>query len=178
METKKTNSGRKASNVRELVQIGLFAAITFIATMALHIPYGNGGVIHLGDSVVFLVAILFGSRQAAISGAIGMSLFDLFSGYGVWAPYTFIIKAGMGFIVGFIAYSGKSQGNNMIKNVIGMILGGIWMIAGYYGAETIITGNWLSPMAGVFGNMMQFVGGAIIAMILIIALKKTKYFNQ
>jgi uncharacterized membrane protein len=178
METRNSNIGSTSAKVRGIVQLGLLSALTFVATMAIHVPSFNGGVIHLGDSMIFLTAIIFGKKYAAISGAVGMTMFDILSGYSIWAPYTFIIKAGMGFIVGSIAYMGGSKGDNGFKNAIGMLLAGIWMILGYYLAEVIISGNLISPVASMTGNVIQFGGGSVIAFVIIAAIKKTSYFKN
>lgn len=177
MEMKRTN-GRTAFGVRDIVQVGLLAALIYIATMAINVPNGYGGVIHLGDSMVFLAAILFGRRTGALSGAIGMTLFDLLSPYAEWAPFTFVIKGGMALIVGTVAYSGGAKGESMVRNTVGMVLGGIWMIAGYYAAEAVLVQNILAPVAGILGNVIQFAAGTVIAFFLILAVRRTHYFKK
>ncbi|HYE81152.1 MAG TPA: ECF transporter S component [Clostridia bacterium] len=178
MDTRNTNISSVSSKIKELVQLGLLSALTFVATMAIHVPSWNGGVIHLGDSMIFLTAVIFGRKYAAISGAVGMTMFDILSGYSVWAPYTFVIKAVMGFIAGSAAYMGGAKGENVFKNAIGMLLAGIWMIGGYYAAEVMITGNLVSPVASVTGNTIQFGAGAVIAFVIIAAIKRTSYFKN
>ena len=71
----------KASSIKtiDIVQIGLMAAITYIATY-LYI-YLFIAVIHIGDSMVYLSAILLGRKKSAISSAVGMTIFDLITGY-------------------------------------------------------------------------------------------------
>lgn len=178
METRNTNIKSVSLKIRELVQMGLLSALTFVATMAIHVPSWNGGVIHLGDSMIFLTAVIFGRKYAAISGAIGMTMFDILSGYSVWAPYTLIIKAVMGFIAGSVAYMGGEKGENSYKNAVGIFLAGIWMILGYYVAEVMITGNLVSPVASMTGNTIQFGAGAIIAFVIIAGIKRTSYFKN
>lgn len=178
MDTRNSNISSTGMKIRGLVQLGLLSALVFVATMAIHVPSFNGGVIHLGDSMIFLTAVIFGRKYAAISGAVGMTMFDILSGYSIWAPYTFVIKAVMGFIAGSIAYMGGSKGESNIKNAIGMLLAGIWMIAGYYGAEVMISGNLVSPIASVTGNMIQFGAGAVIAFVIIAAIRKSGYFSK
>ncbi|MFZ5352859.1 MAG: ECF transporter S component [Bacillota bacterium] len=177
MEVKNSGLSGNRLQVKEMVQIALLTALTYIAVSFINIPYGNGGVIHLGDSMIFLSAVLFGRKHSAISGAVGMAMFDLFSPYTVWAPYTFVIKGVMGLIAGSIAFSGESKGTSWLKNGLGMVLAGLWMVAGYYAAEVMIYGNALAPMASLPGNLIQFGGGAVIAYVLAVALKNTKYFN-
>lgn len=177
MEMKRTN-GRTAFGVKDIVLVGLLAALIYVATAVINVPNGYGGVIHLGDSMVFLAAILFGRRIGALSGAIGMTLFDLLSPYAEWAPFTLVIKGVMALIVGTIAYSGGAKGENMVRNIIGMVLGGIWMIAGYYAAEAILYQNILAPVASILGNVIQFAAGTVIASVLFVAVKKTNYFKN
>lgn len=178
MDTRNSNISNTSSKVKGIVQMGMLSALTFVATMAIHVPSWNGGVIHLGDSMIFLTAVIFGKKYAAISGAVGMTMFDILSGYSVWAPYTFVIKAVMGFIAGSIAYTGGSKGENTYKNAVGMLLAGIWMIIGYYVAEVMISGNLISPVASMTGNVIQFTAGAVIAFVIIAAIKKTSYFKN
>lgn len=175
MKNSQTKSSQK---IREMVQIALMTAITYLAASFIQIPYGNGGVVHLGDSIIFVTAILFGTRQAVISGAIGMTMFDAFSPYAVYAPYTFVIKLVMALLVGLIANSGSAKGNNWIKNVLGILLAGAWGVAGYYGAEVIMYGNFLTPVPNILGNIIQVTAGGAIAIVLLTALKKTNYFSK
>jgi len=177
MDSKNTSSTKMSQHIREMVQIALMTAITYISVSFLHIPNGVGGVVHLGDSIIFVTAILFGARQAAISGAIGMTLFDIFF-YPTYAPYTFFIKAVMGLIVGLIARGGNSKGDKNFRNIIGIVLAAIWGVVGYYFAEIIMYANFYIPIANVLGNIIQVTAGGIIALILLSALKRTKYFGN
>ncbi|MDD3705667.1 MAG: ECF transporter S component [Clostridiaceae bacterium] len=171
METKNSNYNSTSLKIRGLVQMGLLSALTFVAAWAIHIPYGNGGVIHLGDSMIFLTAVVFGRKYAALSGALGMTMFDILSGFSVWAPYTFVIKAGMGLIAGSIANLGGSKGESSVKNGLGMFAAGIWMIMGYYAAEAVITWNITLPLFSILGNVIQVGAGAAIAFVIIAAIK-------
>lgn len=178
METRNSKYSSTSSHIRDIVQTGLLSALTFVAAWAIHIPYGNGGVIHLGDSMIFLTAVVFGRRYAAISGAIGMTMFDIFSGFSVWAPYTFVIKAVMGLIAGTMANLGGAKGGSVVKNAAGMLLAGIWMILGYYAAEAVITWNITQPVFSILGNLIQVGAGAAIAFVIIAGIKKSGYFKN
>lgn len=178
MEMKNSAQTKSSERVKEMVQISLLTALTYLAVSFINIPNGNFGVIHLGDSMIIVAAILFGKKHGAIAGGIGMAMFDFFSPYAIWTPYTLIIKGIMGFIVGSIAFSGKSKGNNGIKNSIAIIIAGVWMIVGYYFAEAVITNNILLPIQSVIGNIIQITSGGIIGILLAIAIKKTGYFNN
>lgn len=119
---------------RRIILIGLFAAICFVGTY-LHIPIDFGGsstMIHLGTTAIFISAIFIG-KDAGFAGAIGCALFDaLDPRFAVWVIPTFIIKGLTGYIVGYISFMFKKQGNSMLQNIIAFIVGGIVSLLGYY----------------------------------------------
>lgn len=128
------NSVKTQYNVKDIVQIALMAAIVFAATKLTGIPVGLGykGVVHVGDSMIFIAAIVLSRRNAVLASAIGMSLFDALSTAPMWTPFTFVIKGVMAYIAATIAHRKNYNGNNIIINLVGCIFGGIWMIAAYY----------------------------------------------
>ena len=69
----------------------MFAAMIFALTM-LHVPIGAGGYIHVGDSVIYIAALLMGGPWSFISAAIGAACADLVSGVAVYAIPSAIIK--------------------------------------------------------------------------------------
>lgn len=168
----------KASNniitTNTIVQIGMMAALTYIATAMIAIPVGNRAVLHLGDAVLFLCAILLGKKKGALAAAIGMTFFDLFSPYYIWAPFTFVIKGIMAYIAGSIAYRNNYEGTNIWNNLFAFIVAGIFMIAGYFisggalnhfafGMPTMVQGL-LAAGADIPANILQVVGGIAIAL--------------
>ncbi|KEI14251.1 membrane protein [Clostridium novyi B str. ATCC 27606] len=175
-----TSSGLK---LIDLIQIGLMASIIFILTSVVHIP-SFMGVIHLGDSMIFLGAILLEKKKGAISAAIGMSLFDILNGYILWAPFTFFIKGIMGYIAGVICYRKNYNGENLLNNLFGFIVSGLFMIIAYYLSGVIMARFLIMKVAtmdqafvialkDIPGNISQVVGGVIIALPLSLILKKT-----
>lgn len=163
--------------VKEIVKIGLMSAFIYVSTAAINIPIGPGGVIHLGDSMIFVTAILFGWKTAAISGSIGMTLFDLLSPYAIWAPFTLVVKAVMGYLAGKISYGRGSNGDSLLRNILAVVVSGAWMIFGYYIAEAIIYSNIVAPIATIPANFFQVLGGAIIAIPLTMLIKKSGYLK-
>lgn len=159
----KTQTILKGIKVKDMVQVSLMAAVVFVATYALHIPVGTRAVMHLGDSMIFVAAIIFGKRKAALASAIGMGLFDLLSPYIIWAPFTFVIKGGMGYIAAIIAYRRDYKGLNILNNVFAFAIAGIWMVAAYYLAGIVIYSSFIVPLGDILPNIIQVIGGAIIA---------------
>ena len=84
----------KHQKLYHLVLAALFAALTYVATNIIRVPIpATDGYINLGDCVVLLGAFLLGPVYGAAAGGIGSALADIISGYAVFAPGTFVIKA-------------------------------------------------------------------------------------
>lgn len=175
----KVETINEKSKTKDMVLSALLIALVFIATKFINfrLPISiNGGLIHLGNTMLFMAAIVFGGRKGAIAGAFGMGLFDIVSGWVAWAPFTFIIRGVMGYIIGYAANSHNRKGNSLFWNLIGIIIAGIWMIVGYYIAEVIITGNYIAPVTSIPGNVIQIVFGALLGLPIAKALKKINIF--
>ena len=110
---------QELSSVQFLTITAVFVALTYIFTAFINVKLpiaANGGLIHLGNVPLFIGAILFGKKTGAIAGGIGMGLFDLLSGWTLWAPFTLIIVGIMGFTPaepghGSASGSGKNSAN-------------------------------------------------------------------
>lgn len=156
-------SSVETTKTRTLVINALFIALTLVATMFINIKLpimGNGGLIHLGNVPLFIAALVYGKKTGAIAGAFGMALFDLFSGWAAWAPFTFIIVGTMGFLAGFIAE--KVPGKRVVVYTLAVAVALIIKIVGYYFVEVILYGNWIQPFGSIPGNVMQVVLAGII----------------
>lgn len=165
--------------VRDVVVSGLSLALVFVATKFINIrlPVSvNGGLIHMGNVALFVVAIVFGKKTGAFAGALGMFFFDLLSGWAAWAPFTLVIRGVMGYAIGSVSNSKGKNGTSFMYNLLAILLGSVWMLAGYYAAEAIIYKNWAAPVTSIPGNLTQLVIGAVIGLPIASALKKLKVF--
>lgn len=56
---------RPRTKAFDLVITAILAALVFVATMFINLklPFGQGGLIHLGTSMLFISAILFGPKR-------------------------------------------------------------------------------------------------------------------
>ena len=147
----------------EIVMDAMFIAMVFAATWLINIRLplvGSGGLIHLGNVPLFIGAMLFGRKTGAIAGAFGMALFDMMSGWTAWAPFTFVIVGAMGYVIGWIAEKKPFKMAIAIK------------VAGYYFAEVILYGNWITPMGSIPGNVIQVGVAGVVALVCIEPLKK------
>ncbi len=158
------------TTTKELVITGLSIALVFVATTCINIrlPIGQGGLIHLGNVPLFLVAIVFGKKIGALAGAFGMGLFDLMGGWTPWAPATFLIVGLMGYLVGVIA----DQKDDFVGYVLAIAVACAVKVAGYYIAEALIYGNWVQPVLSIPGNLIQIGVAAVVVLPVAGVLKK------
>lgn len=167
------------SHVQKIVMTAMMMCLVMIATMFIRVPIpGTQGYVHLGDSMVFLSVLILGWKYGAVASAFGGLLADVLGGAAAWAPWTFGIKGIMAVILGLIAMklserSSVSRGGFLFGEVAGMVLAGIFMVAGYYLAEGVMYGNWVAPVIGIPWNIGQFAVGMVIAVVLATALCKT-----
>jgi len=180
MTMQKTQS-RSRTQTFDLILTAMLIALVFVATFFLNIRLpiaANGGLVHLGTAMLFIASILFGPKKGAMAGAIGMGLFDLVSGWTLWAPFTFVVRGLQGYIVGKIAWSNGRNGTSVAFNLLGTILSIPVMLAGYYVCEGVLYGSWIAPLASIPGNLTQIVVGICIAIPVGVVLKKVPVFKS
>jgi len=89
-------------DLRKLTNVTVFTALVFVATLVMRVTIpATGGYFNIGDGMIYVAALLYGPFVGALSGGIGAALSDVL-GYPIYAPGTFIIKLGEGFIVGYL----------------------------------------------------------------------------
>ncbi len=175
-------NSQRTITTKSIIIAALFIAIVFVATYAVQIPLpgiATGGLIHLGNVALFTIAVIFGKRYGAISGAFGMALFDILSPWIIWAPGTFVIRGIMGYIVGSIAKGGRQQQSiSPFRLMLAMILPSIWMIAGYFGYNLLLYQNVPAAVASLPGDITQAVAGIAIATPVILLIEKSGTSNR
>jgi uncharacterized membrane protein len=152
------------TNTRKMVLGALLTAMVAVSTMAFQVPIpATKGYINLGDTVIFISALLLGPGYGALAGGIGSAMADLMSPYAAWAPFTLVIKGFEGFLVGYIFYRLLSGRTGIRSRALSMIVGGVWMAAGYFIAEVILYGL-PAALVELPGNLIQAGGSAVIAL--------------
>ena len=154
----------KKTNIFELAICAVAIALVYVFTafISIQLPFGGkGGIIHLGNIPLFIFAIFLGKKVGMICGGIGMALFDLLSGWTIWAPFTLIIVGAMGFVVGLFSHKKPTYLNVTISIILAIII----KIVGYYFAELIIYGNPITPFASIPGNLIQVGFAGIITLV-------------
>ncbi len=188
--------------LKKWIFAALFTALTCVATMVIKIPTPTMGYIHPGDAVVLLSGLLLGPVYGGLAAGLGSALADLFSGYLIYVPATFIIKA-LTAVLASTAYHFIAE-NHTKKNaaavsgtplstgffvsavVFSGIVGEAFMVLGYFLFEIFMlaatTGSGLTAAgiasgiaasaSGIPFNIVQGIFGTAIAAVLYPVLHK------
>lgn len=157
---------------RDLTAGALATAVVAAATLAIRIPVpATQGYINLGETAIYLTALLLGPVHGLVAGGIGSALADLLAGYAQFAPFTLVIKALEGGLAGFLFWrvlrGGQATGNGWAwRAVVSCVVAGVWMVAGYYVVEAFLLG--LGPQAAaaeVPGNVFQVASGVVAGLV-------------
>ena len=155
--------------VRKLVVSALMAALTYVATMVIRIPSPMDGYVNLGDCFVLLSGWLLGPWYGA--AGIGSMLTDLLSGYGYYAPGTFVIK-GLDALVAALIF--KAMGRTSVAAIVSGLVGEIIMVVGYFGYAALLLGKGIGAAASIPGNLVQAAMGLVIGFVLLKITQKTR----
>jgi uncharacterized membrane protein len=161
-----------------VTRLSLLIALTAAVTMAVRIPVPRtGGYINLGDAVVYIAALLFGPTYGLVAGGVGSSLADFLGGYGVFAPFTLIIKGLEGLLVGILAWPvfhrhPRPSHADLALTVLAIGVGGAVMVLGYFVSEAFVLHLGVGAAASeVPGNIFQALGGLVAAVPVSLALR-------
>ena len=156
---------------RKLVISAMMAALTYVATMVIQIPSPMNGYVNLGDCFVLLSGWLLGPWYGGAAAGIGSMLTDLLSGYGHYAPGTFVIK-GLDALVAALLF--RTMGRTSTAALVSGLVGETIMVAGYFGYAALLLGKGLGAAASIPGNLVQATMGLLIGFLLLKVLQKTR----
>ena len=161
------------NTTQRIVMAALLAALTCVATMIIKIPSPLKGYLNLGDCVVLLSGWLLSPVYGLIAAGLGSALADLFSGYLVYAPATFVIKG----LMALAAYYGfkllQKKMGNLPSRIMSGALAEIVMILGYFLFEGLMYGFGPS-VVNIIPNGLQGVAGLILGCLLVKIFEETK----
>ena len=154
------------SKTKTLVTASLLAALTVISTMIIKIPSPLKGYMNLGDCVVLLSGWILPPFYSFFAAGLGSALADLFLGYTIYAPATFIIKGLMAICAHYV-YKATNQ------RIISGFLAECIMVFGYYIFEGVLYG-FIPSLANMPANIVQGVAGLVLGLLLIKTFEKLK----
>ena len=161
------------ANTKKIVMAALMAALTCVATMVIKIPSPLNGYLNLGDCVVLAAGWMLSPVYGFLAAGIGSALADLFSGYVLYAPATFLIKGCMALIACYgFAFVHKILGDFPSRMISG-IAAELAMILGYFGFEGFLYG-FAAAVVNIPANSVQGMAGLIIGFVLTKVLVKNK----
>ena len=168
---------KTASKTKLMVLTALFAAMTCVATLSLHIPTpGTGGYIHPGDALVVLSGILLGPIYGGLAAGLGSCLSDLLAGYMIYVPITFIVKAVIAIVCYFVYHKLLAKVSSVIvKGIITGCFSTFLVAAGYCFFEYFIYGA--GAFASIPANLIQGVSGLVISTLLLPLFKQIPDFK-
>jgi uncharacterized membrane protein len=165
------------SKTKSVAFTGIMTALTALATFLIQIPIpATKGYFNIGDSIVYISALLFGPYVGAFSGGVGSMISDVLT-YPIYAPGTLIIKGAEGFVVGLLSQRlrlGTFRNRGRRTLVLTLIATGSFLIlvAVNLLAVAYVTGSgqlptWLSDVAAdptlwiVFSILVALVIGLV-----------------
>ncbi|MEM4718031.1 MAG: ECF transporter S component [Desulfurococcaceae archaeon] len=90
-------------NNKRLIECVVFTALVYATTIAIQVSQpATGGYFNLGESMIYLAALVTSPLVAGLAGGIGAALADLSTGYAIFAPGTLVIKLVEGVIAGLL----------------------------------------------------------------------------
>jgi uncharacterized membrane protein len=163
IETKKVFIPRPFLTNLEISFVASLSALTAILTayVGAMFPSPTGGYTHVGDTIIFLAGILFGSKIGGLVGMIGSLVADFIVGYPRW----FVSIPAHGF-EGIIAGFGKNK--NIVFKIIFCFLGGLIMALTYFYVNIFIKGY----PAAIISFIRDLFGQALVSLILAIPISK------
>ena len=150
---------------QEIVFTALMTALVFVATYLPHIPIPLGYA-HLGDAVIFLLALLAPRRAALFAACIGSALADLLGGFALWIVPTLVIK----FVMAEIVYRVGRRGDAIaprVSIIAALLLSSIWMAAAYTLAGAVLYASMSAALTSTLGLIMEGLVNSIIAFFLL-----------
>jgi uncharacterized membrane protein len=148
-----------------LAVTAVFTALVCVVTIifSIYVP-ATEGFFNIGESMVFLSALLFGPFVGAFAGGVGSMFADLILGYPYYAPATLIIKACEGAVVGTIKSRNPKLSSRLhwkfFTMILGIVTGFLLGSVGtaYYSGEVQLTLGWGSFMLYVPAGFWIFLG--------------------
>ena len=162
---------------KKLVLAALMAALSCVTTMLITIPLPWKGYLNLGDCIVLAAGWILAPGYGFFAAALGSALADIFSGYALYAPATFLIKG----LMALIACYGYRLLHKKIHRLPARILSGITaeilMVLGYFVFEGFLYG-FAPSLVSIPANGLQ--GGAclILGIALMEIFVKTKIISE
>ncbi len=162
------------NTTRKIVLSSMLAALCCVATMLIKIPLPMQlGYVNIGDCIVLLCGWLLSPLYGFLAAGVGSALADLFAGFGVYAPATFVIKGLVALAAHFILRRLQHKTGNLFARIASGIPAELTMIVGYYLFEGFLM-DFKAAWVNVPYNGAQGIVSLILALLLVQVFEKSK----
>lgn len=157
---------------KKIAFTALFAALCCVGTMFIAIPLPNG-YFNVGDVFVLLAGWCMGPLFGAAAAGLGSCLADILSGFALYAPATFFIKA-IDAAAAYLLWRVmrlviRKDGFDAFARLAAAVGGELLMVLGYFAFECVLYGA-AGAAASLAGNAVQgsvcIVGGVALVAVL------------
>jgi len=147
----------------------MFIALIFISIFFLSVPNGFGGVIHFGDSLIFVAATFLPFPFNILVAALGPGLFNL-ARVPIWFPFTIVIKPIMA-----LCFTNKCEKILApVRNRIAPFVAATINTVLYFFANMFLFGGWAAGVAALPGLLIQGAGSIVFFFVFAAALDRLR----
>lgn len=144
------------SKTKKMCLMAAMVAMVMVAVMCLQIPIpAVGGYVHPGDGIIFITVIILGTKYGIAAGALGACIADIITGYALWGPFSFVIKAVMALVCGKIAEKDSSSKYISPIKIIGIAAGICVSVTGYYLVGAMFVGSFQAALPSIPSDFIQ-----------------------
>ena len=161
------------TKTQKLVLAALLASLTCVFTMLIKVPSPLKGYVNLGDCVVLLCGWVLSPVYGFLAAGVGSALADIFSGYILYAPATFVIKGLMAVIASLLSKKAKKLPLLILSGLVAEVV----MVAGYYVFEGFLYG-FIPSAVNIPANAVQGIFGLVLGIVLIRIFEKSGIANK
>lgn len=161
------------TKTQKLVLAALLASLTCVFTMLIKVPSPLKGYVNLGDCVVLLCGWVLSPVYGFLAAGVGSALADIFSGYILYAPATFVIKGLMAVIACLLSKKAKKLPLLILSGLVAEVV----MVAGYYVFEGFLYG-FIPSAVNIPANAVQGIFGLVLGIVLIRIFEKSGIANK
>jgi len=163
-------SGKSQYSPALIAISAVMTALVCVTTILMMYPIpATEGFFNIGDAMIIVTALTFGSAVGAIAGGIGSSLADFIGGFYVYVIPTLVIKGVEGYLVGWISSKNKEQ--KFQNTILAWFIGGLAMVSGYFIVQVFMYGFAAAIVEAPF-NFVQMAVSGIVGIPLSQALKR------
>ena len=158
----------------------MLAALIVVTTAYIKVP-APLGYTHVGDSMVYLAAVLLPEPYGFFAAAVGGSMADLLAGYPQWALPTAIIKTlnVLPFFLVRLTFKKTDIFNRIINipNLIMLVPAALVTLGGYFVANALLY-DVSAAIAELLPNLIQATASSIVFVVTGVGLDAIKFKSR